>query len=298
MKKIIVGLLVVVVGFSCKVKGVKGDETQEEMLLETTKGETIEALRGVKDSAYRNEELLIETPEVNGQQFDNGIKITWFEKGEGAILQDNHVYKIDYEVLLDDGSVVDGSKIVNRKWVHFLVGYQLQTKGWEFALKKLRVGDFAEIFIPSELARGKEGIKGLIPPDANNTLRIRVLDEIQPDREIDGTKVWLIGENKKFEHQKANEDSEILYDYTVSTPTNPRYTNSFYSGTPYNFRFTDQGIVLGLKKALFDVKKMDRLWVVVPPEQAYGSKGLLDIVKPNEFVFYDLLIRNVTPRKD
>ena len=278
---------------ACNIKGVKNNEVDTK----DTTTVVNEELKGVKDSAYRNENLLVKTPEVNKLEMDNGIVIKWFEKGTGAKLQDYHAYKIMYEVLLEDGTVVDGSKIINRKWVHFLLGFQIQTKGWDIALRELKIGDFAEISIPSELARGKIGIKGLIPPDAKNILKIKVLEEIEPDRIVDGTKVWELATSKKYADQKATENSEIIYDYVVSTPSNPRYVNSHYNGAPYNFHFDDQGIVIGLKKALFGVSKMDRLWVVVPPDQAYGKKGLLDVIKPNEYVLYDLFIGDVQDLK-
>jgi FKBP-type peptidyl-prolyl cis-trans isomerase len=51
--------------------------------------------------------------------------------------------------------------------------------------------------------------------------------------------------------------------------------------------------VPGLKKALINCKKFDRLFIVVPPEEAYGSKGYLDLVKPNETVFYNVLVVDV-----
>jgi FKBP-type peptidyl-prolyl cis-trans isomerase len=37
----------------------------------------------------------------------------------------------------------------------------------------------------------------------------------------------------------------------------------------------------------------DKLWILVPPSQAYGSKGMVDLVKPNEDLFYDLIIMDV-----
>ncbi|OJX39354.1 MAG: hypothetical protein BGO87_05105 [Flavobacteriia bacterium 40-80] len=294
MKKLFLLSGLVLLLLSCKVKGVKNESEQKLK----DQPERIEALVGVKDSAYRNEKLLTNSKELDKQIFDNGIEIKWFERGKGDLLKDQHVYKIDYEVLLEDGSVVDGSKLINRQWVHFLLGFQIQTKGWDFALRKLRIGDFAEILIPSELARGKLGIEGLIPPDAKNILKIRVLGELEPERETDGTKIWILAESKKYEEEKATEDSEIVYDYVISTPSNPRYVDSRFKGAPYVFKFSDFGIVKGLKKALLGVKKADKLWVVVPASEAYGSKGLLDVVKPDEPVFYDLFIRDVYPATD
>lgn len=257
-----------------------------------------ESLIGVKDSAYRNENLLVDKISEDEKVFENGIKIKWFEHGSGEQIKKEHAYQIEYEVLLEDGTVVDGSKLINRQWVHFLVGFEVQTKGWDFALTKMKIGDFAEIYIPSQLARGKEGITGLIPADAANILRIKILGEIKPDRVVDGTKVWVLAESQKYSDQKAHEDSEVIYEYVVSTPTNPRYVNSRYKEAPYTFRFTDFGIVKGLKKALLGVKKLDKLWIVVPEDQAYGKKGYLNIVKPGESVFYDLFIKEVHDVKE
>jgi FKBP-type peptidyl-prolyl cis-trans isomerase len=290
--KYCISLVLLVALTSCKLKGVNEQEGNHEERVEGKK-QIVEDLKGAKDSVYRNEDLLIKKKEVNKEVFDNGIEISWFEKGKGELLKEGHVYKLDYEVLLEDGSVVDGSKLVNRQWVHFLLGFEMQTKGWEFALKKLHIGDFAEIIIPSELARGKEGIKGLIPPDAKNILRVKVLGEVEPNRIVDGTKVWNLIGFKRFADHKANEKSEIEYDYVISTPSNPRFSDSYTRHTPYLFKYDDKGIVTGLKKGLMGVKKMDRVWILVPADQAYGKKGLLDVVKPNEPVLYDLLIREV-----
>jgi FKBP-type peptidyl-prolyl cis-trans isomerase len=37
----------------------------------------------------------------------------------------------------------------------------------------------------------------------------------------------------------------------------------------------------------------DKLWIIVPADQAYGKKGYLDLVDPNESMFYDLFIAEV-----
>lgn len=292
---LIITALLSILLFACK-PGVKDNEN-DALPIKNQKQtrENVESLVGAKDSILRNEELLPTQKESNKdfKTYNNGLSIKWFEHGNGAPLKDGHVYKIDYEVLLDNGAVVDGSKIINRKWVHFLLGFEIQTKGWDFALKKMRIGDFAEVKIPSELARGKEGIEGLIPPNANNTLRVKILGEVTPDRIVDGTKVWILAHMPKFDDVKATKDDIITYDYVIGTPSNPRYSNSKYNSGPYKFEFSDKGIVPGLKKALLGVRKGDRLWIVVPPNQAYGKKGLLDVIKPNEAVLYDLFILSV-----
>lgn len=229
---------------------------------------------------------------IGSKNLANGIKINYFIHGEGPAFKEGEVAMINYEVLLKDGKMVDGNKLLNKEWLPFLVGYGMQTPGWDVAFRELRVGDFVEIYLPGAMARGKNGIKGLIPPNAENFIRVKVVGTLPPDKIIDGTKVWLLEENPNNK-QLANEESEIVFHYMVGSKSNPHYDISYSRNQPYTFRFSDFGIVKGLKKALINAKKSDKLWVLIPPAEAYGSKGLMDLVKPNEYLFYDIFIMDV-----
>lgn len=245
---------------------------------------------------------IIETPEVNvlnqvqtvsdTLNLDNGIKIKWFEHGDGEQLAYADLAAIDYKVLLDDGTIVDGNELLKKESIPFMIGFGMQTKGWDIALKELHVGDFAEIHIPSDLARGEKGIPGLIPPNANNTLKIRVLNKIKPTRTIDGSKVWVFEENKS-NTELFGEGKEIEFDCTTSTPSKRDYINSFRQSKPFKLNLEDYGTIPGLKKALINAKRADRMIVFVPSSEAYGTKGYLDLVKPNEDLMYNILVSNV-----
>lgn len=229
---------------------------------------------------------------IGSKKLEKGIKITYFIHGEGQALKDGEVAMINYEVLLKDGKMVDGNKLLNKEWLPFLVGYGMQTPGWDIAFRELKVGDFVEIYLPGDMARGKNGIKGLIPPNAENFIRIKVVGTLKADKVIDGTKIWLLEENPNHT-QRADEESEIVFHYMVGSKSNPHYDISYTRNQPYIFRFSDFGIVKGLKKALINAKKSDKMWVLIPPSEAYGSKGLVNLVKPNEFLFYDIFILDV-----
>lgn len=226
------------------------------------------------------------------KRWDNGLRINWFKRGNGPKIRPYDVVKINYEVRLTDGTVVDGNQLLNREWLPFITGFQLQTVGWDLAFEHLKVGDFVEIFIPSRLARGEKGIKGVIPPNADNIVRLQVLEKIKPTREIDGSKVYRLEENKT-EKQFATTENTIDFHYMVSTPSNPKYDISYRRDQPFSLKFSDFGVVKGLKKSLINAKKADKLWVVIPAEEAYGSKGLVDLVKPNEPLFYDIFVLDV-----
>jgi FKBP-type peptidyl-prolyl cis-trans isomerase len=273
-------LLLLIIG--CKSKETKGTIQEEK--------KTIASF--LKQTNVINK-TLAPKPIVASEKFKNGLEIKWFEHGKGQNLDSGEVVLINYQVFLKDGTLVDGNELLKKSALPFLVGFGMQTKGWDLALVNLVVGDFVEVLIPSKLARGEKGIKGLIPANADNVLRIKVLKKIAPSRVIEGTKVWLLKENKE-EQKKANKSNTIEFHYMVGTPTNPLYDYSYKRNVPFRLRFTDHGVVKGLKDALINAKKSDKIWIVVPPSNAYGNKGLLDLVKPNEKVFYDIFVMEVS----
>ena len=228
---------------------------------------------------------------ISKEKLPNGEQIQWFEKGNGPLLKSGDLVMIDYRVELPDGSVVDGNHLLKKPSFPYLLGFQMQP-GWDPAIEKLRVGDFARISIPSQQARGNKGVDGLIPKNADNYLIVRVLSSEKPSATIGGVKVWLLEENKKNK-MRFKEGKTMTIHSMVSSPSNPLYYNSYRDNKPFTFRFEDYGIVPGLKKALTNAKKSDRLYIYVPAEQAYGSKGYLDIVQPNEPLFYNVLVMDV-----
>jgi len=243
-----------------------------------------------KDSSDINIDIVHEV--VDELEMDNGIKIKWFTRGEGKLIASGDMIEIDYKVYLEDGKIVDGNHIHDIESVPFMVGFQMQTIGWDLALKKMKIGDFVEIYLPASQARGDKEIKGLIPKNSPNIIKIHVMDLMEPDRVVDGNRVWLMTENKA-NTEVFDETKRVLFHCWVSTPTNPFYYNSEWANNPYNFGLGDQGLVPGLRKALINAKKADIMFVHIPAEEAYGSAGYQDIVKPNEDLLYRLFVMEV-----
>lgn len=230
---------------------------------------------------------------IRQKELDNGIAIAWYKQGKGNTLHDGEMVMIDYKVKLANGTIVDGNHLLNKKALPFLIGYQMQTIGWDIALKELKVGDIARIVIPSKLARGEKGVKGLIPPNADNLLMIHILSELKPTRTIDGTNVWLLEENTSNK-LRFNEKTSISFHGIASSPSNPSFVNTFRSNQPFTYKLSDHGLIPGLRKALINTKKSDRLYTTIPASEAYKDNGFLDIVKPNESIFYNIFVMDVT----
>jgi FKBP-type peptidyl-prolyl cis-trans isomerase len=229
---------------------------------------------------------------VADKRLENGLSFAWYKKGKGAKLTVGDLVMIDYKVKLKDGSVVDGNHLLKRAELPFLVGFNMQTTGWDLAFEELNVGDFVRVIIPAELARGEVGVEGLIPPNADNILYVKIIRKVQPNRIVEGTKVWLLEENKSNK-LTFNKENKISIHFMASSQSNRMFINTFRTNQPFSFFFKAGNVVPGLKKALINAKTSDRLFVLVPPSEAYGTNGLIDLVKPNESVFYNIMVMDV-----
>lgn len=268
--------------FACESAGVKTTE------------KTAQSAQPTVDNRMQSERLLDPAKTiVDKKEFPSGLKIQWFKKGTGPAIQAGEAVEINFKLQLPSGDVVDGNHLLKRPMIPFLVGYNMQTPGWDIAFSELHVGDFVELYLPPNLARGEKGIPNLIPPNSPNIVLLRVGNKIKPSKTTAGVKVWLLEENQEMETHKIDANAQVAIHYFVGTKTNPRYDNSYQRNVPFQFGMKDAGLIPGLKKALIGTKLFDKLWILVPPSQAYGSKGMVDIVKPNEDLFYDLIIMDV-----
>lgn len=222
---------------------------------------------------------------------NNGIKIKWFKHGDGAVVKDGDMIELNYSVSLENGTQIESSKAMGMEAIPFMVGFQMQPS-WDVALRELRLGDHVELFIPYKLARGDKEIKGVMPAKSNNIVKMHVVGLKEPDREIDGTRVWMFAQNDKFTDE-FGPNKRIAFHSYISSPSHPLYYDSQKLNNPFNYGYGEPGLVPGLKKALNNAKKADLMLVHVPADQAYGNKGYLDYVEPNEDLFYRIFVMEV-----
>lgn len=282
-------IFVGIVVSSCELEGVKTSDQSE-----IEENSTTDLLEGVQKEAdsVQIPNKIVEEKASDTLRLDNGIIITYFKKGKGEKLKKGEVVKIDYRAKLEDGTIYDGNHMVKKPTIPFLVGWNQQTSGWDIAMKELRVGDDVDIFLPSKFARGKKGIKGIVPPNANNILSMRIIEKFEPTSEVDGIKIW------KYDELKTPGDSIKLNDkvkinFWVSSESNPRYDNSYRTGEPFSITVGDGKYISGLNKALKFGRKGDRLMILIPSEEAFGKDGLIEMVKPGEDIFYDVQISEI-----
>ncbi|RFC53220.1 FKBP-type peptidyl-prolyl cis-trans isomerase [Brumimicrobium aurantiacum] len=277
---------------SCDIKGVDSDSNSDQTSKKyTSKSEEDTVKISHDESEIEPVETVVEEPS-DTLKLNNGIKITYFKKGNGEQIKKDDVVLIDYRAKLEDGTVYDGNHRVKKKSIPFLVGWNQQTSGWDIALKELRVGDDVDIFLPAKYARGEKGIKGIVPPNANNIISMRVLEKMEPTSIVDGVKIWKYDQLKNPGDSIQTKD-KVLINYWVSSESKPRYDNSYQRGAPFEMTIDDGNSISGLNKALKTAREGDRLLILVPSEEAFGKAGLAEMVGPGESIFYDVQVAKV-----
>jgi FKBP-type peptidyl-prolyl cis-trans isomerase len=224
------------------------------------------------------------------KKLSSGIVLKWIERGTGPGFKSGEMALIDYRLGTPDGRIIDGNNRIDLPFIPFVVGYSMQTQGWDLAFAHLRVGDFVKIEIPAALAYGSKGIKDVLAPNTPNWLYVKVLSKIKPSIDANGIRAWKLADGQPFE-QEAGGVKEIAYEFVASTPNKP---NAIVARKfPQRFVVGQKTTVPGLRKILKNALQGERYYLVLAPEQAYGSKGYGQVIGPNEPVFFLLDIVGV-----
>ena len=185
----------------------------------------------------------------------NGIVIKWINRGKGPRLQAGEMALIDYRLALPDGKIVDGNNRIKLPFIPFVIGYSMQTAGWDLAFTELKVGDFVKVEIPAVLAYGSKGIKNVIEPNTDNWLFVKVISKVQPSIDADGVRSWRLAQGEPFE-LAADAETEISYEFIPSTPNRPNAINA--RKFPLRYVPGQRTVVPGLRKILKNALKGER----------------------------------------
>jgi len=101
----------------------------------------------------------------DGTKTPSGLQYWDIKIGTGAEAHSGQHVRVDYTGWLTNGKKFDSSVGTGRPF-EFLIGAGQVIKGWDEGVAGMKVGGERQLRIPGNLAYGKAGYPGLIPPDA------------------------------------------------------------------------------------------------------------------------------------
>ena len=108
-----------------------------------------------------------------GTKTADGLQYWDIKVGTGKTADRGNTVKVHYTGWLTNGKKFDSS--VGGQPFTFRIGAHQVIKGWEEGVAGMKVGGKRQLRIPPDLAYGKEGYPGAIPPNATLIFDIQLL---------------------------------------------------------------------------------------------------------------------------
>ena len=142
----------------------------------------IEAFIGLRGARMKREAALKAEAEAKMEQLaagfektESGLRYQFIQRGSGKKAENGKTVAVHYEGSLENGKVFDSS-YPRKKPIEFRLGQGQVIEGWDEGIALLQVGDKARFVIPSDLAYGRSGAGGVIPPHATLIFDVELMD--------------------------------------------------------------------------------------------------------------------------
>jgi FKBP-type peptidyl-prolyl cis-trans isomerase len=104
----------------------------------------------------------------------SGVKVHVVKEGTGLTPKQGQIVTVHYTGWLTDSTKFDSSRDRSQPFTYqFGVGQVIQ--GWDDGVATMKVGGTSRFTIPPELGYGRQGVGGIIPPNATLVFEVELL---------------------------------------------------------------------------------------------------------------------------
>jgi FKBP-type peptidyl-prolyl cis-trans isomerase len=102
------------------------------------------------------------------------LKIEKLAHGNGATPKHGDTVSVHYTGTFTNGQKFDSS-VDRHEPFSFVLGAGMVIAGWDLGVAQMKVGDKVKLTIPPELAYGRDGYPGAIPPNSTLIFEVELL---------------------------------------------------------------------------------------------------------------------------
>lgn len=300
--------------FNVKLKHIQPKAEFEKQKQEFEKQQA-EALQKLKSG--ENDEILkyVSENKIKVKPLESGLYFISQITGNGQKVEKGKIIAIHYSATFLNGDKLFNSKEKQKEPVYIEMGKDIEIQGLEEGVMKMRAGGKARLIIPSALAYGEKGIKGLIGPYSPLIYDVEVIsivpkekyNKMMQEKEKTAIEKYLADNNvavkptsdglfyielKKGNGKKPIAGKKVIIHYTGMFLDGKVFDSSVKTGMPIEFVYGKGEYIAGLEEGLSFMNVGGKARLIVPSNLAFGNEYSGNIA-PFTPLLFDVELINV-----
>jgi FKBP-type peptidyl-prolyl cis-trans isomerase len=280
--------------FDVKLKHIqpKAEFEKQKQEFEKQQAEALEKLK-----SGENDEILkyVTDNKIKVKPLESGLYFISQISGSGQKVEKGKIIAIHYSATFLNGDKLFNSKEKQKEPVYIEIGKDIEIQGLEEGVLKMKAGGKARLLIPSALAYGEKGIKGLIGPYSPLIYDVEVLSiipkekysKMMQDKEKTAIEKYLKDNNvnvgptsnglfyielKKGNGKKPVAGKKVIMHYTGMFLDGKIFDSSVKTGMPIEFVYGKGEYIEGLEEGLSYMNAGGKARLIIPSNLAFGNE--------------------------
>lgn len=177
----------------------------------------------------------------------------------------------------------------------FHVGEREVIAGWDEGVSTMKVGGKRELIIPADLAYGKRGAGGVIPPNATLMFEVELLELGKKWQKTDSGLEYADDKEGTGAEPKTRQTCVMHYTGWLwqDGAKGKKFDSSLDRGKPFEFPIGVRKVIKGWDEGVATMKVGGKRRLRIPAKLGYGEDGAGEDIPPNATLLFEVELLKV-----